>query len=136
MNRLFHTAALHNEYFKESKDYGFTHTNISHNWNTLRNNIQDHIKSLNFNYRVQLREKGITYLNKLGRFHSTNNHSIECIDSKNKIDIITSDKFVIAVGCRPTPLSCVGSEYAISSDDLFMLEKSPGDTLVIVSEVF
>ena len=42
--------------------------------------IQDHIKGINFAYRVQLREKGITYLNKLGKFVGTN--TLECTDSK------------------------------------------------------
>ena len=27
-----------------------------HNWATLRENVQDHIKGLNFGYRVELRE--------------------------------------------------------------------------------
>jgi ribosomal protein L6P/L9E len=27
---------------------------------------QDHIKGINFGYRVELREEGVTYLNKLG----------------------------------------------------------------------
>jgi hypothetical protein len=40
----------------------------SHNWITLRERVQDHIKSLNFGYRVELRENGVTYLNKLGSF--------------------------------------------------------------------
>lgn len=39
-----------------------------HDWEVLRQNVQDHIKSLNFSYRVQLREAGVTYLNKLGSY--------------------------------------------------------------------
>jgi thioredoxin reductase (NADPH) len=69
---------------------------------------------------VQLREAGITYLNKLGRFVGP--HSLECIDAKGKTQVITSSRFVIAVGGRPSPLACPGSELAISSDDLFSLE--------------
>ena len=38
-----------------------------HSWETLRQNVQDHIKGLNFAYRVQLREVGVTYINKLGK---------------------------------------------------------------------
>jgi hypothetical protein len=30
---------------------------------------QDHIKGINFGYRVELREEGVTYLNKLGKMH-------------------------------------------------------------------
>ncbi len=39
----------------------------THSWTVLKDRVQDHIRSLNFGYRVQLREKGITYLNKLGQ---------------------------------------------------------------------
>jgi hypothetical protein len=38
---------------------------------------------------------------------------------------------VIAVGGRPTPLTCPGGELAITSDDLFTLSNSPGKTCVI-----
>ena len=39
-----------------------------HSWETLRENVQNHIRSLNFGYRVALRDKNVTYLNKLGKF--------------------------------------------------------------------
>jgi len=43
----------------------------------------------------------------------------------------TSSRFLIAVGGRPTPLSCEGAELAISSDDIFSLEKDPGKVLCV-----
>ena len=39
---------------------------------------------------------------------------------KEIVSTITSRRFVIAVGGRPTPLDIPGGELAISSDDLFM----------------
>ena len=38
---------------------------------------------------------------------------------------------MVAVGGRPTPLSCPGAQYAITSDDLFMKEDAPGKTCVV-----
>lgn len=130
--KLMHTAALLGDAQEDAKQYGWnasSNTQKQHSWELMVENVQNHIKSLNFGYRVDLREKQVVYLNKLGKFKSE--HELECIDAKGKVEVITSARFVIAVGGRPSPLDCIGSEYAITSDDLFSLEKSPGKTLVI-----
>jgi thioredoxin reductase (NADPH) len=49
-------------------------------WNKLVDAVQDHIASLNFAYRVDLREKDVTYLNALGSFVDA--HTLECVDKK------------------------------------------------------
>lgn len=98
-------------------------------WTALRENIQNHIRSLNFKYRVRLREKQVTYLNKLATFIDKN--TIEVVDKKGKTSTITSSRFLIATGGRPAPLDCPGGELAISSDDIFSLEKEPGKTLCV-----
>jgi len=127
--KLMHQAALFGEAIHEAHDYGWRVTNEGHNWETLRSNVQDHIKGLNFQYRVALREKNVAYLNKLGKFVDA--HTLECRDKKGKVETITGARFVISVGGRPSPLECEGGQYAITSDDLFSLEKSPGKTCVI-----
>jgi thioredoxin reductase (NADPH) len=98
-------------------------------WDVLRENIQNYIRSLNFKYRVRLREKNVSYLNKLAKFVDKN--TIEATDKKGNVSRITSSRFLIAVGGRPSPLSCEGAELAISSDDVFSLEQSPGKTLCV-----
>ena len=87
------------------------------NWPKLVSRVQDHIKSLNFGYRVSLREHGVSYLNKLGRFTGPN--TVELWDPKGKKEV-SAARFVVATGGRPTPLDCPGGELAISSDDIFM----------------
>jgi thioredoxin reductase (NADPH) len=98
-------------------------------WSVVRENVQNYIRGLNFKYRVRLREKNVTYLNKLARFIDP--HTIEATDKKGQKTIITSSRFLVATGGRPTPLECEGGELAISSDDIFALEKSPGKTLCV-----
>lgn len=44
---------------------------------------------------------------------------------------ITADKIVIATGGRPRHLNIPGSDYCITSDDVFSLAKPPGKTLVV-----
>ena len=91
--------------------------------------MQNYIRSLNFKYRVNLRENKVTYLNKLGTFKDA--HTIEVTDKKGNVSEITTARVLVAVGGRPTALDCEGGELAISSDDIFALEKSPGKTLCV-----
>jgi thioredoxin reductase (NADPH) len=98
-------------------------------WETMRENVQNYIRGLNFKYRVRFREKNVQYLNKLAKF--TDEHTIEAVDKKGRTSTITAARFLIATGGRPLPLDCEGGELAISSDDIFSLEKNPGKTLCV-----
>ena len=68
-------------------------------------------------------------VNKLGKFVDA--HTIEATDKKGVTSTITSSRFLIATGGRPSPLACEGGELAISSDDVFSIEKGPGKTLCV-----
>eukprot|EP00980_Cylindrotheca_fusiformis_P013717 scaffold3526_cov115-Cylindrotheca_fusiformis.AAC.7 len=98
-------------------------------WGVAKDNIQNYIRSLNFKYRVRLRDKSVKYLNKLATFKDE--HTIQVVDKKGASSEITSSRFLVAVGGRPAPLDCEGGELAISSDDVFFLEKDPGKTLCV-----
>jgi thioredoxin reductase (NADPH) len=106
--------------------------NISkqHDWTKMVSKIQMYIKKLNFGYKTSLRNEHVTYYNKLAKL--VDSHTIELTDSKGKIEIVTSDKILIAVGGRPNNGDIPGShEHCITSDDIFSLKKSPGKILVI-----
>jgi thioredoxin reductase (NADPH) len=98
-------------------------------WGVLRSNIQNYIRGLNFKYRVRLREKNVTYLNQLATF--VDPHTIQAVDKKGKVSTLTASRFLVAVGGRPAPLDCEGGDLAISSDDIFSLDKPPGKTLCV-----
>lgn len=130
--KMMHNAALIKETIDaDSAAFGLESGDkkVVHSWEKMRENVQNHIKGLNFKYRVNLRENDVSYLNKLGTFKDAN--TIETIDKKGRKKDITAARFLIAVGGRPTSLDCEGGELAISSDDVFSLEKSPGKTLCV-----
>ena len=52
-------------------------------------------------------------------------------DKKGRKSEITSSRFLVAVGGRPSPLDCEGGDLAISSDDVFALDQDPGKTLCV-----
>ena len=101
----------------------------TNNWAKLSDAVQDHISSLNFGYRVELRTKGVTYINAYGSF--VDPHTLECVDKRGKRSTLTSRRFVVAVGGRPRPLDIPGGELAISSDDIFAKPSPPGKTLCV-----
>jgi pyruvate/2-oxoglutarate dehydrogenase complex dihydrolipoamide dehydrogenase (E3) component len=41
---------------------------VKHNWEAMTEAIQNHISSLNWGYRLSLREKGVAYVNSYGEF--------------------------------------------------------------------
>jgi len=143
--KLMHNAALLNGNYVHDQphygigvtpesieaNYGMTQDNTAatHSWDMLKQNVQNHIRGLNFKYRVDLREKEVTYLNLLGKFVDKN--TIETVDKKGNVDTVTFSRCMIAVGGRPTPLNCEGGELAISSDDIFSLDRDPGKVLCV-----
>lgn len=92
-------------------------------------NVQDHIGSLNWGYKVQLRDKGVTYKNEFAKFMDA--HTVETEDKRGRKKTYTSRRFVIACGGRPTYDDHIDPSLYITSDDLFSLEKPPGKTLVV-----
>jgi len=143
--KLMHNAALLSEARKvdqphygigvtpaqEEEWMGMSQDNAAgdHSWETLKQNVQNHIRGLNFKYRVDLREKEVSYLNQLGSFLDA--HTVETVDKKGNKGTTTFSRCLIAVGGRPTPITCDGGELAISSDDIFSLETDPGKVLCV-----
>eukprot|EP01128_Nolandella_sp_AFSM9_P006738 TRINITY_DN3535_c0_g1_i1.p1 TRINITY_DN3535_c0_g1~~TRINITY_DN3535_c0_g1_i1.p1 ORF type:complete len:655 (+),score=125.16 TRINITY_DN3535_c0_g1_i1:196-1965(+) len=129
--KLMHQASLHGEGFKDSIEFGWEVDpgNLKHNWGTLVTNVQNHIKSLNFAYRNELRSHGVKYLNEYGKFIDA--HTVECTNKRGEKVQRTAQRILIAVGERPFTPDVPGVEHAITSDDLFSMSETPGDTLVV-----
>ncbi|XP_074139889.1 thioredoxin reductase 3 isoform X1 [Sminthopsis crassicaudata] len=129
--KLMHQAALLGQALQDSRNFGWEYEeHVKHNWETMKEAIQNHIGSLNWGYRVALRERAVTYSNAYGEF--VEHHKIKATDKKGQETFHTAGKFVIATGERPRYLGIPGDkEYCITSDDLFSLPYCPGNTLVV-----
>ncbi|XP_055937787.1 thioredoxin reductase 1, cytoplasmic-like isoform X1 [Argiope bruennichi] len=129
--KLMHQAAILGQSIKDAKSYGWSYEDkVEHNWVVMRENVQNYIGSLNWNYKVQLRTEQVKYINAYGQF--VEDHKIKAVDKKGKETLMSSKHFIIATGERPRYPDIEGAkEYGITSDDVFSLEKSPGKTLVI-----
>nr|XP_036862063.1 thioredoxin reductase 1, cytoplasmic [Manis javanica] len=129
--KLMHQAALLGQALQDSRTYGWNiGETVKHDWEKMTEAVQNHIGSLNWGYRVALREKKVTYENAYGEFVGP--HRIKTTNNKGKEKIYSAERFLIATGERPRYLGIPGDrEYCISSDDLFSLPYCPGKTLVV-----
>jgi len=134
--KLFHNAGLIKQAIHMGKDYGWD-VELKNNkvkWERLRSNVQTHIRSLNDAYDINLKKIQADSINAeamLGEEGEAN------FTYNGKEYVIKADNFIIATGGRPRYLENIpGSNFkfeeeAITSDDLFALEKNPGKTLVV-----
>ncbi|XP_064473456.1 thioredoxin reductase 1, cytoplasmic-like isoform X2 [Ornithodoros turicata] len=129
--KLMHQAALLGQSIKDARNFGWaTGDEVAHNWETMRDSIRSYIASLNWNYRVQLRDQKIDYHNSFAEFVGP--HTLKLKDKKGREAIINSRNFILATGERPRYPDIPGArEYTITSDDLFFLPYCPGKTLVV-----
>ncbi|KAJ1110770.1 hypothetical protein NDU88_008116 [Pleurodeles waltl] len=129
--KLMHQAALLGQALRDSRKFGWEYDEqVKHNWQTMTEEIQNYIGSLNWGYRVSLRDKKVTYENAYAEFVEP--HKIKATGRNKKEKFFTADKFVVATGERPRYLGISGDkEYCITSDDLFSLPYCPGKTLVV-----
>jgi len=58
-------------------------------------------------------------------------HTVECSTAAGERSKITARRILIAVGGRPSIPKIPGAELGVTSDDVFFLERHPGETLLI-----
>ena len=104
---------------------------IPHSWEKMIENVQGHIKGLNWGYKTQLRSQNVKYFNELASFTGPN--TIKTINKKGEEKSVTAAKFILAAGGRPVyPEDCLGAkEFGMTSDDIFSLQTDPGKTLLV-----
>ncbi|XP_037937536.1 thioredoxin reductase 1, mitochondrial isoform X2 [Teleopsis dalmanni] len=130
--KLMHQAALLGESIHEAESYGWEipdSQKIKPDWGKLVQSVQNHIKSVNWVTRVDLRDKNVEYVNGLGSF--VDPHTISAKLKNGSERLLTGQNIVIAVGGRPRYPEIPGADLGITSDDLFSLDHAPGKTLVV-----
>uniref|UniRef100_A0A9J8A0P0 thioredoxin-disulfide reductase (NADPH) n=1 Tax=Cyprinus carpio carpio TaxID=630221 RepID=A0A9J8A0P0_CYPCA len=98
--KLMHQAALLGTAVKDARKYGWQiPESLSHDWSTMAEAVQNHVKSLNWGHRVQLQDKKVKYLNMKGSLVDT--HTIRAVNGKGKEMTVTAKNIVLATGGRP-----------------------------------
>eukprot|EP00494_Astrolonche_serrata_P029904 UN30171 len=123
-----HYTAVIGATLHDAKELGWKVDHPKHEWETMVECVNNYIRGLNWGYRGQLKEVGVKYFNNLASFAGPHTISYK---NKDKEEKITGKNIIIAVGGRPWMPSIPGIEHAISSDDIFWQQKSPGKTLCV-----
>ena len=137
--KLMHRAAVIGQTLHDAHHFGWNvaEEDMKFDWNQLVTNTRNHIRMLNFGYKKGLKSASVTYINGLASFPEHNDgHTLQYVKrfkEKEPPVPLTFDKVLIAVGGRPAiPSNVPGAvEHAITSDDIFYLNQSPGRTLVV-----
>lgn len=131
--KLFHYSALLGPHgaMHDARKLGWNFSEANHDWKTMQASVGNYIKSLNWNYKIQLSSKKVKYMNALAKFEDP--HTISYVHKKKGEQKVTAKYIAIAVGGRPwIPDDVPGAkEYAITSDDVFWLQNPPGKTCVV-----
>jgi len=129
--KLMHQTALLGAGLEDAKTFGWQGIGEQPklNWETMIQSVNNYVKSLNWGYRVQLKEKQVQFYKALASF--VDPHTVEFEERKKGKQKITGKYIVIATGGRPNILNIPGKELGITSDDIFWKKENPGKTLCV-----
>jgi len=129
--KMMHYAAVLSEARMDQKNSGWDpNFEAQHDWDRMVKNVQSHVKSLNWAFKTDLMKLKCKYYNSYATFKDA--HTIILDNGKGKVEEVTANKIIIAVGGRPSYPGIPGDkEFGMTSDDIFSLKKAPGKTLVI-----
>jgi thioredoxin/glutathione reductase (selenoprotein) len=128
--KLFHYSGLQHTMMEDAKALGWKNLDDAKNdWPTMVRNVDQYIRSLNFNYKKELVDAPVEYINAYASFKDP--HTIAYETKKGEKKEITADQVLVVVGGRPRYPDIPGAELGISSDDIFWRKTPPGKTLVV-----
>ncbi len=109
--------------FTDSAGFGWTVPAPSFDWQTLVENRDREISRLNGIYQGILEGAGVQIIE--GRARLLDRHTVEINDST-----VTADKILIATGGRPFKAPIEGSEFGVTSDEIFHLDELPKKLII------
>ncbi len=116
--KLFVYASEYIGKIEESRGFGIDSSFHQFNWDTLRDNKSQEIKRLNGIYGQLLKDAGVTLIEGTATFKDA--HTLYVGD-----DEYSAEKILISVGGWPFKPNITGSDLAITSNEVFYLNKLP-----------
>ncbi len=122
--KLYVYASEYSSHFEDAKGFGWQTQAASFNWATLRDNKKEEISRLNEIYDDLLGNANVEILRGRGRL--VDSHTIE-VNGQH----FTAERIVLAVGGWPYIPQFPGSQYAVSSNEIFDLDEFPKRLAVV-----
>lgn len=121
--KLYSYASHFAEDFKDAAGYGWTVGELQFDWATLRDNQRNEILRLNGVYNRLLEGSGVQRIEGRGLVLSA--HEVQVDDQ-----VYSAEKLLIATGSWPYIPEFPGSEFCLTSNEIFNLEEFPQRFLV------
>uniref|UniRef100_A0A674AZD0 Thioredoxin reductase 2 n=1 Tax=Salmo trutta TaxID=8032 RepID=A0A674AZD0_SALTR len=122
--KLMHQAALLGTALKDAQKYGWQIPGpISHNWSTMAEAVQNHVRSLNWGHRVQLQDKEVKYLNIKGSL--VDEHTVKGLTRTGKEVTIPGAVEHGITMVHPVTRTCAGFLTGIGLDTTVMVRSIP-----------
>ncbi|ADZ91183.1 glutathione-disulfide reductase [Marinomonas mediterranea] len=122
--KLFVYGAEFSHIAKDAKGYGWSFSQPSFDWKTLRDNKTKEIERLNGIYGNLLRSPGVEIIEGHGKLIDA--HTVEVAGNT-----YTAERILIAVGATPFVPNFPGNEHVVVSDNMFYLDELPSKALVV-----
>ena len=123
--KLFVYASQFPELFEASKGYGWNSVDSANfDWNTLRDNKTTEISRLNGIYQKLLNDSGATIIQGRAKIQGPQRVSINGVE-------YTAETILIATGGWPYIPDITGKELAITSNEIFSLDKLPKTATIV-----
>ena len=122
--KLFSYAAHYHDDLEDARGFGWSASGIEFNWETLLRNKDTEIKRLNGIYRSILDDNSVTVYE--ARANIQGPHEV-LIDGH----LVTAKYILLAVGGWPWKPEYPGSEFTISSNEVFSLSALPESITVV-----
>ena len=120
-------GAEYGKYIKHAEGYGWdVGGKASFDWAKLRDAVQSEVSRLSGIYEGILERNGADLFSERAEFVDA--HTVRLTTSGKEI---TAETILVAVGGRPWMPGLKGSEFAITSDEAFLLDSLPERVLVI-----
>lgn len=122
---LVYASSFAHDFAEIAPSYGWSVGNISFDWKTLRNKVQDEVSRLSAIYNRNLGNSGIEVFE--ARAELVGKNQIKLSDGRE----ISAKYILIATGGAPyIPDEILGSEHAISSNEIFLLNELPKSIVI------
>tara|TARA_R110001632_G_scaffold82802_2_gene183614 strand:+ start:27368 stop:28744 length:1377 start_codon:yes stop_codon:yes gene_type:complete len=122
--KLFVYASEYGHGFDEAAGFGWKHQGTQFNWSVLRDNKTKEIERLNGIYGNLLSNAGVELISGYASFVDA--HTV-IVDGKT----YTAERILIAVGAKPYIPEFNGSDFVVSSNEMFFLDELPKKALVV-----
>ncbi len=122
--KLFSYAAHFHDDLQDARGFGWAVPEVAFDWDTLRDNKDKEIKRLNGIYESLLEDAGVRILEGRARLSGPNRVTMGSEE-------YTARRILLAVGGWPWNPEYPGAEHAITSNEVFYLERLP-ESIVIV----